>query len=120
MAANNRAVAWVNLGEPATIRGAYRSILPRLGRYLWLMAIAMSLGYWPFVVIYAALFLLLFAVPGFHGPAAHQGANADPYAAMLVLMGAIGILVLTFPATTYAICMAIRYSLAIPASVVET
>jgi hypothetical protein len=119
MAANNRAVAWVNLGEPATIRGAYRSILPRLGRYLWIMAIAMFLAYWPFVVIYAALFLLLFAVPGIHGPAAHQGANADPYAAMLVLMGAIGILVLTFPAMIYAIWMAIRYSLAIPASVVE-
>jgi hypothetical protein len=40
MAANNRAVAWVNLGEPATIRGAYKSILPHIGRYLWLMTIA--------------------------------------------------------------------------------
>jgi hypothetical protein len=120
MAANNRAVAWVNLGEPATIRGAYRSILPRLGRYLWIMAIAMFFAYLPFVVIYAAFFLLLFAVPGFNGGAAHhQGSSADSYAAILVLMGAIGILVLTFPAMIYAIWMAIRYSLAIPASVVE-
>jgi Membrane domain of glycerophosphoryl diester phosphodiesterase len=120
MAANNRAVAWVNLGEPATIRGAYRSILPRLGRYLWIMAIAMFFAYLPFVVIYAAFFLLLFAVPGFNGGAAHhQGANADPNAAILVLIGAIGILILTFPAMIYAIWMAIRYSLAIPASVVE-
>ena len=119
MAANNRAVAWVNLGEPATIRGAYRSILPRLGRYLWIMAIAMFFAYLPFVVIYAAFFLLLFAVPGISGAAHHQGANADPYAGILVLMGAIGILVLTFPAMIYAIWMAIRYSLAIPASVVE-
>ena len=31
MAANNRAVGWVHLGEPATIRGAYASILPRTG-----------------------------------------------------------------------------------------
>jgi hypothetical protein len=38
-AAISRAVAWVNLGEPATIRSAYQSILPRLGRYLWLMTI---------------------------------------------------------------------------------
>src|SRR5208337_583674 len=37
VAANNRAVAWVHLGQPATIRGAYRGIMPRLGRYLWLM-----------------------------------------------------------------------------------
>ena len=77
MAANNRAVAWVNLGEAATIRGAYRSILPRLGRYLWIMAIAMFFAYLPFVVIYAAFFLLLFAIPGFNlGAAHHQGSNA--------------------------------------------
>ena len=29
MAANTRTVAWVNLGEPASIFGAYKSILPR-------------------------------------------------------------------------------------------
>jgi hypothetical protein len=39
VAAISRAVAWVHLGEPATIRGAYKSILPRLPRYLWLMTI---------------------------------------------------------------------------------
>ena len=119
MAANNRAVAWVNLGEPATIRGAYRSILPRLGRYLWIMAIAMFFAYWPFVVIYAALFVLLFALIGFNGGAAPPGATANPSAAILAGIGAIGILVLTFPAIIYAIWMALRYSLAIPASVVE-
>jgi hypothetical protein len=120
MAANNRAVAWVNLGERATIRGAYRSILPRLGRYLWIMAIAMFFAYWPFVVIYAAFFLMLFAIPGFNfGAANHQGAHLDPSAAILVGVGAVGILVLTFPAIIYAVWMALRYSLAIPASVVE-
>ncbi len=119
MAANNRAVAWVNLGEPATIRGAYRSILPRLGRYLWIMAIAMFFAYLPFVIIDAVFFLLLFAFVGINGLAVQHGANADPYAGMLVLMGSIGLLVLTFPAMIYAIWMAIRYSLAIPASVVE-
>jgi hypothetical protein len=84
------------------------------------MAIAMFFAYLPFVVIYAAFFLLLFAIPGFNlGAAHHQGSNADPYAAVLVLIGAIGILVLTLPAIVYAVWMALRYSLAIPASVVE-
>jgi hypothetical protein len=119
MAANNRAVAWVNLGELATIRGAYRSILPRLGRYLWIMAIAMFFAYWPFVIIYGAFFLLLFAIPGFYGGTAQHGANSNPSAAILVGIGAIGILILTLPAIIYAIWMALRYSLAIPASVVE-
>src|SRR5271157_4173292 len=49
VAANNRAVSWVHLGETATIRGAYASILPRLGRYLWLMTIAAFVIYIPFV-----------------------------------------------------------------------
>ncbi|HEX8712288.1 MAG TPA: hypothetical protein VF730_10480, partial [Terracidiphilus sp.] len=43
VAATNRAVAWVHLGQPATIRGAYLSILPRLGRYLWLMTVTFFL-----------------------------------------------------------------------------
>src|SRR6202789_4386026 len=37
IAANNRAVAWVHLGQRATIRGAYISVLPQLKRILWLM-----------------------------------------------------------------------------------
>src|ERR1700679_3324262 len=49
VAANNRAVAWVNLGQPATIRGAYASTLPRLGRYLWLMTIVAFFIYLPFI-----------------------------------------------------------------------
>jgi len=30
-------VAWVHLGQPATIRAAAASVLPRLRSYLWLM-----------------------------------------------------------------------------------
>ena len=52
VAANNRAVAWVHLGERATIRGAYSSILPRLGRYLWLMTITAFRVWLPCVVLY--------------------------------------------------------------------
>lgn len=116
MAANNRAVAWVNLGEPATIRGAYRSILPRMGRYLWIMAIAMFFAYLPFIIIFGAFLLLILAIPGFTGGGA---ANADASAGVFVLIGAVGILLLTLPAIAYAVWMALRYSLAIPASVVE-
>ena len=52
VAANNRAVGWVHLGEPATIRGAYSSILPRLGRYLWLMTITTFMVWLPCIVLY--------------------------------------------------------------------
>jgi hypothetical protein len=117
MAANNRAVAWVNLGEPATIRGAYRSILPRLGSYLWLMTIATFICYLPFLLIFGAFVLLIFF---FKGVFAHPGAGADPYAAMIVGIVSIGILFLCIPATIYAVFMALRYSLAVPACVVET
>ena len=50
VAANNRAVAWVHLGEPATIRGAYRSITPRLGRYLWLMLLKTFFAWTPLIL----------------------------------------------------------------------
>jgi uncharacterized membrane protein len=116
MAANNRAVAWVYLGQPATIRGAYLSILPRMGRYLWLMTIATFNCYLPFAVIYAVL-ILLFVFS--KGVLSHPSAGADPYAGILVGIAAIGLLLLCFPALIYAIWMALRYSLAVPASVVE-
>jgi len=118
MAANNRAVAWVNMGEPATIRGAYRSILPRLGSYLWLMTIASFICYLPLALIFGALFLTLIVFS--KGAFAHPGAGADPYAGMLVGLIALGIFFICIPATIYAVVMALRYSLAVPACVVET
>jgi hypothetical protein len=106
MAANNRAVAWVNMGEPATIRGAYRSILPRMGSYLWLMTIATFICYLPFAVILGALLLLaVFS----------KGVLANLFGIAL-----IGIFLLSIPALIYAVVMALRYSLAVPACVVET
>ena len=50
VAAISRAVAWVHLGKPATIRGAYTSILPRVGRYLWLMTIAAFAVWLPMLI----------------------------------------------------------------------
>jgi hypothetical protein len=119
MAANNRAVAWVNLGQPATIRGAYMSILPRLGRYIWLMAIAAFIVYLPFAVIFAVYLVFVFAYAGSKGLLTHAAAGGDPQAA--VVFGCVSgiFLLLCIPAIIYAIVMALRYSLAVPASVVE-
>ena len=120
MAANNRAVAWVNLGQPATIRSAYLSILPRLGRYLWLMTIAAFIAYLPFAILFAGYFgfilLYLHPVGGF---AAISGSGMNPQTATVFLIATILVLLLSIPAVVYAVWMALRYSLAIPASVVE-
>lgn len=119
VAANNRAVAWVNLGQPATIRGAYLSILPRIGRYLWLMTIAGFFIYVPFVLIFTGYFLFLFIYARPRGVFTHGGANANPQATVVLALVSIGFLLLAVAAFAYAIVMALRYSLALPASVLE-
>ncbi len=82
VAANNRAVSWVHLGEPATIRAAYRSILPRLGRYLWLMVITTFIVWIPFAVLYAGytVFIFLYARPkGIFAQSTDAARPAGPY-----------------------------------------
>src|SRR5207237_7048444 len=64
VAANNRAVGWVHLGEPATIRGAYASILPRTGRYLWLMTIISLILWTPMALAYGAYVFALYRTLG--------------------------------------------------------
>ena len=119
IAANNRAVAWVYLGQPATIRGAYMSILPRLGRYLWLMTIATFIVYLPFAVIFVIYLVFVLAYAGSKGLLTHAAAGGDPQAAMVLAGVTIVFCLLCVPALIYAILMALRYSLAVPASVVE-
>jgi hypothetical protein len=117
IAANNRAVAWVHLGEPATIRGAYSSILPRLGRYLWLMTIVFFVVWTPMVLIYAGYFgLIAFYLP--KGFLAHPDA-ANQQAMMVFLGASVCFFLLLIPAGVYGILMGLRYSLAVPACVVE-
>lgn len=77
IAAVTRAVAWVYVGEPATIRGAYQSTLPRLGRYLWLMTLAALillgialLAALALAVVMVALIAIITVVFGKSGPAA--------------------------------------------------
>lgn len=120
VAATNRAVAWVHLGEPATIRGAYQSILPRLGRYLWLMTVI-------FLVVWVPLALLYL---GFFGEAAHLGVGLtaqpgtqhppmDPHTAVIFGIVTIGFVLLMIPAFVYGVLMSLRYALALPACVLE-
>ncbi len=119
VAANNRAVAWVHLGQPATIRGAYGSILPRAGRYLWLMTIIALILWTPLAVAYGGFFFWLRplargAIP--HNPAATAG---NPQAALVVALGTMAFGLVFILAVAYAVVMGLRYALAIAASVVE-
>ncbi len=116
VAANNRAVAWIYLGERATIRGAYKSILPRLGRYLWLMTIILFVIYGPFVVIYGGFFAMLFRFGAFQKTPA---APPSPENAMIFAGVGLVFLLLIGLWAVYAVFMGLRYSLAIPCAVVE-
>jgi hypothetical protein len=124
IAAISRAVAWVHLGEPATIRGAYLSILPRLGRYLWLMTITAFRVWTPLVLLYVSL-LGTFVFYGFKrigshtGAAAQQAAAANPQATAAVLVASVVFFLLLIPVGIYTLLMSLRYSLAVPACVVE-
>jgi uncharacterized membrane protein len=119
VAANNRAVAWVNLGEPATIRRAYKSTLPKIGRYLWLMTIAALLIWTPFAVIYGGYVALTLVYFKPHGALPNAGGAVDRGAAMLFGLATLALIVLLLAWVVYAVVMALRYSLAVPACVVE-
>jgi hypothetical protein len=120
-AAISRAVAWVHLGEPATIRGAYQSVLPRLGRYLWLMTITAFRVYAPLVLLYASyLGIMLYYIKGFGtDPTAQQAAMKDSNTLIIVVVASVLFFLLLIPIGIYTTLMSLRYSLAVPACVVE-
>jgi hypothetical protein len=115
MAAINRAVSRVYLCESATIRSAYSTILPRLGRYLWLMTIVGFIIWAPFVVIFGGYFAGLFYLHAF----STNGAATDPQAAVGVIVLSLVFFLLAIAWGVYAIFMGLRYSLVVPACVVE-
>jgi hypothetical protein len=117
VAAISRAVAWVHLGEPATIRGAYRSILPRLPRYLWLMAITALVVWTPFALLYGGYFGTL-AYYGLKG-AGNPAAGSNPQATAVLIAASLVFILLLIPVAIYTILMGLRYALALPACVVE-
>jgi hypothetical protein len=123
IAAFNRLVAWVYLGEPATIRAAASSVLPRLRTYLWLMINVGTRAWGPVWVLYIILFGILFAVmPSgwLTNPSVMQQPHAmDPK--MILEMGAAFLVLgpLFLAAVAYGIFMSLRYSLAMAICVVE-
>lgn len=124
VAATARTVSWLNLGEPATIRAAYASVLPRFWRYLWLMTLQTFFAWGPLILVYVFMIAALF-LAGFGGAILHPGASptgvADGPTAGLIVAGIFMFIcvLLIIPAFIYAIFMALRYALAVPASVVE-
>jgi hypothetical protein len=109
VAANNRAVSWVHLGERATIRGSYTSILPRLGRYLWLMAITTVMVWLPCVLLYVGyiVFILLYVRP--KGILTQPGMQKDPSSMVMFGVVSVAFLLLLLLAVIYAILMALRF-----------
>jgi hypothetical protein len=118
IAAINRVVSWVHLGEPASIRGAYASTLPRFGRYLWLMTVTGLRAWLPFALAYGGylLFALLYVRP--KGIFAHPPSGLDQRVLVFLLV-TIGFLLLIFIASVYGLLMTLRYALAMPACVIE-
>jgi hypothetical protein len=124
VAANNRAVAWLHLGQPATIRGAYSSILPKLGRYLWLGFLTLIYAWLPVILIYAAFIgaAIYMRVKGLlpragTAPPVIAGAQGPALIAFGIIV--VVLFLLLAPAFVYGIFMWLRYSLAVPACVVE-
>ncbi|MGA9586105.1 MAG: hypothetical protein WBQ95_12300 [Terracidiphilus sp.] len=119
IAANTRAVGWVHLGEPASIGTAYRVILPRTGRYLWLMTITYFRAWFPCVLVYgayAALILVYIRPTGLLTP---HAAPPSPKMLMVFLASSVAFLFLLVGSVVYGILMSLRYSLAVPACTVE-
>ena len=123
IAAFNRTVAWIYLGEPATVRAAAGSVRSSLGRYLWVMTVTVFRAWAPLYLLYVALFAALFAVlpHGFllNPQVAQHAPTIDPSTAIGVLVGALVFAPLFLGATIYGVMMWLRYSLAMPACVVE-
>lgn len=123
VAAISRAVASAHLGEAITIRGAYAATLPRLGRYLWLSTVVGVLAWWPIFLLYVGFFSTAIHYRGALGPAAAHAATASSPAQQqaALVMGMIFMVfgLLGIPAFAYSLWMTLRYSLAVPACVLE-
>ena len=123
VAANTRAVGWVHLGEPAGISAAYRAILPRTWRYVWLMTITYFRAWFPFALLYGSYAALLFAYVrpmGLLTPHPATRATPEEMQAMLIFgLASIAFVVLALVAFVYGVIMSLRYSLAVPACTVE-
>ncbi len=124
IAAFNRVVAWIYLDEPVTIRAAAGSIFSQMRRYLWLMTVTVFRSWSPLFILYVVLFAILFAVmPSgflFNPQAAQQHpVTMNPSTAIGVLLSMLVLVPLFIVTLVYGVIMWLRYSLAMPACVVE-
>lgn len=123
IAANNRAVAWVYLDQPASIRGAAKSVLPRARTYVWLMTVVGFRAWAPFAGLYIAFFAVAFAAlphDFMTNPMATQtAAQHNPAGVLAAALSMLVLVPLFILALVYAVWMTLRYSLAVPACVVE-
>jgi hypothetical protein len=119
IAANTRAVGWLHLGEPASIGAAYRAILPRKGRYLWLMTMTYFRAWFPCALVYAAFTALVLVYIRPKGLLAPHASAPNPQTIMVVLISSVAFLFLLLATVVYGIIMSLRYALSIPACAVE-
>jgi len=120
VAANTRAVGWIHLGESASISAAYGAVLPRTGRYVWLLTKIYFLAWFPCVLVYAAYAVLILhyvKAKGFLDP--HSARAIDQTGALILLGASVTFIVLLLAFGIYGIIMSLRYSLAVPACTVE-
>ena len=123
IAAFNHVVAWVYLGQAASVRSAVSSIFLRPGRYLWVMTITAFRAWSPLAVLYVVFFAILFTMlPSgflFNPQVAQQAPQQDPSALIFAGVGMLILAPLMLGAVVYGVLMSLRYSLAMPACVVE-
>jgi hypothetical protein len=123
IAAMSRAVAWVHLGQPATIRAAASSILPRLRRYLWLTTSILARAWGTLALLYVIMMAIFFAAfpPGWiTNPALAQRAPLEhPEHFLVASLSMLALAPLFALAFAFGVVMWLRYSIAIPACVVE-
>lgn len=120
VAANTRAVGWLHLGEPASIGAAYRAVLPRTGRYVWMLTIIYFFAWFPCVLVYAAYAVLMLhyvRTMGLTNP--HPAHAVDPSGALILVGASVAFIFLLLAFGVYGVIMSLRYSLAVPACTVE-
>lgn len=114
IAAVNRAVASISMGQKTTIRDAYKSVLSRAGTYLSLMTILVTLIYVPYALWSLGYFA--FFTRNFDG-----GRMVGDTSTQMLMLGVMVVFVLILMPVliAYVIWMLLRYALAIPACVIE-
>lgn len=106
MAATNRAVSAIYLGQPTGIAQSYREVMPHWFRYVWLYIVAAFLAWGAVIVLFVVFLLGAFAVPRF---------ASGGTAAIFMVIAFLSMLLLV----PFGIWMMLRYSLANASSVFE-